>query len=547
MCRLDLDFLRVCLRVTDIDSVGFGFITLKQSRAEVALLKNGSDNGKRLCRYSRKNNDKMENFLELGLPQSLLRALEKMNFSKPTPIQAKAIPLALQGRDILGSAQTGTGKTAAFAVPLLAHLIKNKQSGAIVMTPTRELAAQVAAAIHQMLAGTPDIKTALLIGGDSMGKQLGQLRARPRVIVGTPGRINDHLQQGSLRLSETDFLVLDETDRMLDMGFENQIEKIVRRLPAKRQTLLFSATLPSYIVKLAEKYQNKPERIAVGSTHTPIDKIKQEMIRVSAGAKYDELVRQLEARQGSILVFVKTKRGADRITKKLNESKHSAEAIHGNLSQSRRTRVIQAFRDKRHRIMVATDVAARGLDIPHIEHVINYDLPQVPEDYIHRIGRTARAGAEGSAVCFITPEDGQMWDEINFLMNPEAKRQFAAMPRQQQQPRKNNNFGGGGFRRGGGGGGSRDGGGGRDRGDREAHAGRSRAGYSARLNNDAPRSNDRPRSNDAPRSNDRPRSNDAPRSYDRPRSNDRPASARPANDRPRSYGSDRGPARRERV
>lgn len=406
--------------------------------------------------------------MELGLPQPLLRALEKMKFSKPTPIQAKAIPLALQGRDVLGSAQTGTGKTAAFGVPLLAHLMKNKQSGALVMTPTRELAVQVAAAIQQMLAGTPDIKIAVLIGGDSMGKQLGQLRARPRLIVGTPGRINDHLQQGSLRLSETDFLVLDETDRMLDMGFENQIEKIVRRLPPKRQTLLFSATLPSYIVKLAEKYQHNPERIAAGSTHTPIEKIKQEQVRLPAAEKYNQLLKQLDERKGSVIVFVKTKRGADRITKKLNEAKHNAEAIHGNLSQSRRTRVIQSFRDKKHRIMVATDVAARGLDIPHIEHVINYDLPQVPEDYIHRIGRTARAGAEGSAVCFITPEDAQMWDEINFLMNPEAKRQFTAMPRhqhqnrpgQQQQSRRNNNSNnGGGFRRGRSGGGGGGGGG----------------------------------------------------------------------------------------
>jgi ATP-dependent RNA helicase DeaD len=374
----------------------------------------------------------MENFSTLGLPQPLLNALEKMLFTTPTPIQAKAIPLALAGRDILGSAQTGTGKTGAFGIPLLAHLMKNPQSGALVMTPTRELAAQVADALKKMLDGSGQIKTALLIGGDSMYKQLQQLKARPRIIVGTPGRINDHLQQGTLNLGFTDFLVLDETDRMLDMGFEVQIERIVKRLPPKRQTLLFSATLPSHIVKLSDKYLVRPERIAVGSAHTPIAKIKQELIHLPVAEKYARLVDQLKARTGSVIVFVKTKRGADRMAKKLSDGNMSAQAIHGNLNQNQRTRVIQAFRDKKYRIMVATDVAARGLDIPHIEHVINYDLPQQPEDYIHRIGRTARAGAEGAAVCFITPEDRELWGEIHFLMNPGEKRE-ARLP---QGPRR---------------------------------------------------------------------------------------------------------------
>lgn len=363
----------------------------------------------------------MENFNALGLPQPLLLALGKMQFTKPTPIQAAAIPLALEGRDILGSAQTGTGKTGAFAIPLLAHLMNNPASGAIVMTPTRELAAQVSEAIKAMLDGSRHIKTALLIGGQSMGKQHQQLRARARLIVGTPGRINDHLQQGSLKLHSTDFLVLDETDRMLDMGFEIQIDRIVRNLPQKRQTLLFSATLPPRIVKMSEKYLNNPARIAVGSTHMPIERIRQELVHLPVAEKYNRLLSQLETRKGSVIVFVRTKRGADRLADKLNKAEHSADAIHGNLSQNQRNRVIQAFRDKRHRVMVATDVAARGLDIPHIEHVINYDLPQCPEDYIHRIGRTARAGAGGEAVCFITPEDTNLWREIHFLMHPDEK------------------------------------------------------------------------------------------------------------------------------
>jgi len=368
----------------------------------------------------------MENFNALGLPQPLLSALEKMQFTTPTPIQAQAIPPALEGKDILGSAQTGTGKTGAFSIPLITKLLNNPQGMAIVMTPTRELAAQVLAAMQKMLVNTPQIKTALLIGGESMFKQLNQLKARPRIIVGTPGRINDHLERRSLNLSAADFLVLDETDRMLDMGFGVQIDRVLAGMPKQRQTLLFSATLPPHIVKIAERYMNAPVRIAVGAVNQAVQKIQQEVLRLAVPEKYNALLKQLQQREGSVIVFVKTKRGADRMAKKLMEDKHSAAAIHGNLNQGQRNRVIQAFRDKKHRVMVATDVAARGLDIPHIEHVINYDLPQVAEDYIHRIGRTARAGAEGSAICFITPDDFEMWGEIDALLNPDAPR--AARP-----------------------------------------------------------------------------------------------------------------------
>lgn len=367
----------------------------------------------------------MDQFHQLGIPQPLLHSLERMKFQTPTPIQIKAIPFALEGRDILGSAQTGTGKTAAFAIPLIAHLMKNPKSAAIVMTPTRELAAQVLKAVEEMLPRELRINTALLIGGMSMAMQLKQLRTRPRIIIGTPGRINDHLSQGSVRLDETDFLVLDETDRMLDMGFEVQIDKIVSRLARKRQTLLFSATLPPYIVKMSEKYLKTPERVAVGSIHAPVEKIKQELFHLRTDEKYGKLLEQLNLRDGSIIVFVKTKRGADRLAKKLNAEHQKSEAIHGNLSQSKRNRVIQDFRGKKFRVMVATDVAARGLDIPHIEHVINYDLPQVAEDYIHRIGRTARAGAEGAAACFITPEDRGLWAEIHRLLHPGEKAEHA--------------------------------------------------------------------------------------------------------------------------
>lgn len=363
----------------------------------------------------------MKDFSTLGLPQQLEDSLKRMKFATPTPIQAKAIPIALKGRDILGSAQTGTGKTAAFGIPLIERLLTNPKITALVMTPTRELATQVQKALLEMLGHGTGIKSALLIGGDSMYRQLNQLKGRPRLIVGTPGRITDHLERRSVHLRDCGFLVLDETDRMLDMGFGVQIDRILKHMPKERQTLLFSATLPPYIVEISKKYLHMPERIAVGDVHSPIENIKQEMVKLNAAEKYKALSEHLSRRDGSIIVFVKTKHGADRMATKLQRDGHKAEAIHGDLKQSKRDRVIADFRDKEYRILVATDVAARGLDIPHIEHVINYDLPQVAEDYIHRIGRTARAGKTGEAVIFVTPEDGVKWKAIYHLMNPSDK------------------------------------------------------------------------------------------------------------------------------
>lgn len=362
----------------------------------------------------------MVHFDLLPLPAALLSSLKRLQFNTPTPIQAEAIPLALKGKDVLGSAQTGTGKTLAYALPLVAHILNNPRGSALVLTPTRELAVQVIGVIQQLLGPNHSVKTALLIGGESMPKQLQQLKLRPRILVGTPGRINDHLERGSLNLHDTGLLVLDETDRMLDMGFGIQLDRILKYLPKKRQTLMFSATLPPQIVKMSEKYLSMPERIAVGSTTTPVANIDQEIIRTTQADKYNDLVKQLEKRQGSIIIFVKTKHGAEKLAIKLTRNNHSADAIHGDLHQRKREKVIRAFRNKRHRIMVATDIASRGLDIPHIEHVINYDLPQCPEDYIHRLGRTARAGAEGASVSFISPEDSKKWKAIHYMLNPGA-------------------------------------------------------------------------------------------------------------------------------
>ncbi len=363
----------------------------------------------------------MENFKLLNIENSLKNSLSKMNFVKPTPIQGMAIPVALEGRDILGTAQTGTGKTLAFSIPLINRLILDKNALALVMCPTRELATQVMEAIKSIISDKINIKTALLIGGESMQKQLRQLSNRSRIIVGTPGRINDHLKRKSLNLSATKYLVLDETDRMLDMGFTPQIEMVLKYVPKYHQTLLFSATLPQNILRISERYLTKPERISTGTPSVPIAKIKQETLQVFKENKYDELIDQFLARKGSILVFVKTKRSADKMVKRLKEEGHSADAIHGDLRQSKRDRVINSFRKGLKRILIATDVAARGLDIPLIQHVINYDLPQVPEDYVHRIGRTARAGSDGSALTFLTSDDRSMWNSINKLINPNYK------------------------------------------------------------------------------------------------------------------------------
>ena len=360
-------------------------------------------------------------FNELPIDNKLKNSIKFADFKTPTPIQSKSIPISLMGKDILGTAQTGTGKTLAFTIPMINKLILDKNAMALIICPTRELASQVMQTVLKLNVREIGIGNALLIGGEGMQKQLKKLKKRARIIVGTPGRINDHLKRQSLNLSKVSYLVLDETDRMLDMGFTPQIELILKFIPKQHQTLLFSATLPNNILRISEKYLNNPERIAVGSLSTPIEKIKQETFQITQDKKYHELINQLVERNGSILVFVKTKHGADKIVKRLKYDGHSADAIHGNLRQSKRERVINNFRNGKSRILIATDVAARGLDIPLIQHVINYDLPQVPEDYIHRVGRTGRAGKDGSALTFLTPSDRSMWNSISRLINPDFK------------------------------------------------------------------------------------------------------------------------------
>ncbi|MCB0327834.1 MAG: DEAD/DEAH box helicase [Bdellovibrionales bacterium] len=363
----------------------------------------------------------MNTFQELELSQSLRKAIENMGFEKPTPIQAQAIPLALQGKDILGTAQTGTGKTAAFGIPMMEHLAKSSRGVALVLTPTRELAQQVNKTLEQ-LSKYMGFSSALLIGGDSMHKQVRSLQRDPQILVGTPGRIIDHLERGTLMLHAVDFLVLDETDRMLEMGFSIQLKKIASFLTKRKQTLMFSATMPKEITAIAESYLQDPERVSIGSVSNPVEKIKQSHIFVKQEEKFDRLIQHIDDNEGAMIVFAKTKHGADKLAARLYKEKISARALHGDLPQRKRERVIQGFRTKGFMVLVATDIAARGLDIPHVEHVINYDLPQSPHDYIHRIGRTARAGAEGSALSFLTRADESKWKAICRLIDPDFRK-----------------------------------------------------------------------------------------------------------------------------
>ena len=360
----------------------------------------------------------MNTFNEMDLPSQLLKACDSLGFTTPTPIQAQTVPLALQGKDILGSAKTGTGKTLAFALPLISNLLNNVESSALILAPTRELAQQIDNAIRNLMGGRFGIRTALLIGGESYGKQYSLLRKAPRIVVGTPGRIIDHLERETLALFDFDFLVLDETDRMFEMGMGEQVDEIISQMPDMRQTLMFSATFTPRVEKLAQKHLKTPERIFVDTENSTALNLTEEVVELKDSEKDKTLLKALQERDGSVIVFVKTKSSADRLARYLSSEDHSAAAIHGDLRQSHRERVMKAFRSGKYRIMVATDVAARGIDIPHIRHVVNYDMPHSPEDYIHRVGRTARAGAEGFALNFISSGDYRRWIAIQRLMHP---------------------------------------------------------------------------------------------------------------------------------
>jgi ATP-dependent RNA helicase DeaD len=368
----------------------------------------------------------LENFKELALPIQLEKALLAMKFEVPTPVQAQSIPVVLSGRDLVACAQTGTGKTAAFAIPILANLLLNKESTALVLVPTRELAVQVTKVFRELSFHMPHVRTVELIGGVSMQPQMRAIGKGWRVIVATPGRLMDHLERGSVKLQNIKVLTLDEADRMLDMGFAPQLKQIFKHLPKLHQTLLFSATLPANILEITKSLLKNPVEVKVGAVSTPIEKIAQSHRTVNGEAKNAALLEEIANRQGSMLVFVRTQRRTDKLARYLEAQKVHVGLIHGGRSQGQRTRAIDEFKDGTTRILVATDIAARGIDIDHVAHVINFDLPMVAEDYIHRIGRTARAGREGNAISFISHEERPLWREIEKLLKGKKGPELAA-------------------------------------------------------------------------------------------------------------------------
>ncbi|HEX9503381.1 MAG TPA: DEAD/DEAH box helicase [Patescibacteria group bacterium] len=345
---------------------------------------------------------KEASFEGLGIAPKLLEILAQLKFTTPTPIQFQSIPSAIEGKDVMGIAQTGTGKTMAFGIPMIQRLAQNKGRGLVIL-PTRELALQVDESL-QKIGRSLGLKTAVLIGGEAMPRQLRALRQNPHIIIGTPGRLNDHLEQKTLDLSKVSILVLDEADRMLDMGFEPQIRRILAKIPKERQTMLFSATMPDPIVKIATTYMSLPIRIEVAPAGTAAKDVTQEVFFVNKDKKLSLLEKVLAEHKGSVLVFTRTKFAAKKIAHAVRNMGHSASEIHSNRSLSQRKEALEGFKIGKYRILAATDIAARGIDVVGIELVINYDLPENPEDYVHRIGRTGRAGLAGKAVSFAYPD-----------------------------------------------------------------------------------------------------------------------------------------------
>lgn len=357
------------------------------------------------------------NFVELGLSPSILKTLANNNYDKPTPIQAQAIPPVLDGRDIVGLAQTGTGKTAAFSLPILHRLSVNMTKGprkirALILAPTRELATQINDAIWTYSKGL-GLRSSFVIGGVPIKKQKRQLADGVDILVATPGRLEDLISQNSCSLNDIETVVLDEADQMLDIGFMPAIRRLLSQMPKKRQTLLFSATMPKEISSLANDYLIDPVHTSVNPISKTADRIDQTVIHMENGAKPTAIFKLVQQHPGKrVIVFCRTKRGSDKVAKKLGAEGIGADAIHGNKSQGQRQRALDAFRKGDRPVLIATDIAARGIDIREVEVVVNYDLPNVPEAYVHRIGRTARAGASGFAVAFCSPEEQKLLRDI---------------------------------------------------------------------------------------------------------------------------------------
>jgi ATP-dependent RNA helicase RhlE len=368
-------------------------------------------------------------FDNFGLSADILRAVSEQGYSNPTPIQNQAIPIVLQGKDILAGAQTGTGKTAAFTLPLLQLIQQQAQEKgsrpvkALVLTPTRELAAQVGESVSVYGKHLP-LRSAIIFGGVKINAQIEKLRRGVDILIATPGRLLDHAQQKTVDLSKIEILVLDEADRMLDMGFIHDIRRIMKLLPRERQTLLFSATYSNEIKQLANDLLNQPELIEVARRNTAAETVAQAVYPVDKSRKRELLSHMIGANNWQqVLVFTRTKHGANRLAQQLEKDGLTAAAIHGNKSQGARTRALAAFKNKDIRVLVATDIAARGLDIDQLPHVINFELPNVPEDYVHRIGRTGRAGNEGEAISLVCVDELKLLSDIEKLLNRDIRKE----------------------------------------------------------------------------------------------------------------------------
>ena len=375
------------------------------------------------CAFGAPKGMTLTNFNDLGLSKNLVATLSHLGFETPTPIQEKAIPLVLEGRDLVGLAQTGTGKTAAFGLPLIEMLLKdekrpeNRTTRTLILAPTRELVNQIGDNLRSYLRRLP-LKINQVVGGASIGKQQLQLEKGTDILVATPGRLLDLIARNAISLRAVTFLVLDEADQMLDLGFIHDLRKISKMVPAKRQTLLFSATMPSSIADLAATFLNNPVKVAVTAPGKAADKVEQHVHFVAGQNAKTEMLKKIlvDNPDGRSIVFLRTKHGAEKLMKHLEVNGFSVASIHGNKSQGQRERALKGFRDGEIRTLIATDVAARGIDIPAVSHVFNYDLPEVPDAYVHRIGRTARAGRDGIAIAFCGPDEGRLLRDVERLM-----------------------------------------------------------------------------------------------------------------------------------
>jgi ATP-dependent RNA helicase RhlE len=361
-------------------------------------------------------------FSNLGLSAKVLEGVRAAGYTDPTPIQLRAIPLLLEGRDLIGSAQTGTGKTAAFALPIISRLDRRGKLRALVLEPTRELAAQVETAVRDYARFT-DLRTVVVFGGTGYGRQDQALRQGADILVATPGRLLDQIHRKMVRLNDIETLVLDEADRMLDMGFLPDVRKIIERCPRARQTMLFSATIPPEIEQLCRWALRNPQTVEIGARRSPAETVTHALYPVDVGQKQElleELLRRTDYDQ--VLIFCRTKDGADRVARRLQQQDHSVAVLHSNRTQREREQALNGFRNGRYEVMVATDIAARGIDIEQISHVINFDVPHHPEDYVHRIGRTGRAQSVGDAFTIMTAEDLQEVASIEHFIGQKIPR-----------------------------------------------------------------------------------------------------------------------------